>query len=251
METLELNKRILKQFTEELIRNSNIELITQIKRQLELQKPKPVIIERRVLTIPKEKPLIRPLTRTSTEILPPEKKENQEKVSGETYLPSISSENQTPVRMSPQGVIEPSKQLIQKNPLMQNKRLIIPEPRLPPQLAYLKPTPSFNVDIDLGPLNLFLKDPSIISIECNGPDTGIIVKTQNQERVTNVFLNQEEISQVIDIFSKQTKIPIEEGTFRVALGNLVFSAIISDIVGSKFVIKKLIPGIQQNQFLRR
>lgn len=244
METLTINKRVLRQFTEELIRNSNRELIKQTKRYLEEQIPKDKIRERRVLFVPQQKPLIRTSTKPLIEINsikePPR--------SGETYLPSISNEDQTPVRMSNQGVIELNKTIPQNTP---NRRLFIPEPKLPPQLAYLKPTPAFNVELDLGPLNQFLKDPSIRSIECNGPDIGIVVKTQNQERVTNVLLNQDEINQVINIFSTQTKIPIEEGVFRVALGNLAFSAIISDIVGSKFIIKKLILGTQQNQFMRR
>lgn len=236
METLSINKRVLKQFTEELIRNSNRVVIEQTKKYLAEQNPR----ERRILFVPKEKALIRATTKPLIEI-----KTEEEPKDGLTYLPSITNQDQSPVRMSNQGVIETNKKF------PQNRRLFIPEPKLPPQLAYLKPTPSFNVELDLGPLNQFLKDPSVRSIECNGPDTGIVVKTQNQEKVTEVMLNQEEISQVINIFSTQTKIPIEEGTFRVALGNLAFSAIISDIVGSKFIIKKLLQTVQQNQFIRR
>lgn len=245
METLNLNKRILMQFTEELIRNSNRLVIEQTKKYLEEKIPKNETRERRILFVPQERPRIRTSTRSITEINTP-KKEDQTK-GGETYLPSISNEDQTPVRMSNQGVIELNK--TKQQPV--NRKLFIPEPKLPPQLAYLKPTPAFNIELDLGPLNPFLKDPSVRSIECNGPDIGIVVKTQNQERVTNVILSQDEISQVINIFSTQTKIPIEEGVFRVALGNLAFSAIISEIVGSKFIIKKLISGIQQNQLMRR
>ena len=56
---------------------------------------------------------------------------------------------------------------------------------------------------------------------------------------TNIILSKEDISDVIKKFSETTKIPLQEGIFRVAIGKLILSAIISEVIGSKFIIKKM------------
>ena len=40
-------------------------------------------------------------------------------------------------------------------------------------------------------------------------------------------------------FSEAAKIPVHEGIFKVAIGKLVLSSIVSQIVGTKFIIKKM------------
>ena len=40
-------------------------------------------------------------------------------------------------------------------------------------------------------------------------------------------------------FSVASKIPVNEGLFKAAIGNLIISAVVSDIVGIKFVIRKI------------
>ena len=116
--------------------------------------------------------------------------------------------------------------------------LRVPEPRLPPALRYLTPTPT-NQQIDLERLNPLIQDPLVKTIECNGPGQQIIVKGNMGTKKTSIILNDDEIDDVLQRFSKAAKIPIHEGVFRVALGKLVLSAIVSNIVGVKFVIKKI------------
>ncbi|RLG11014.1 hypothetical protein DRN73_06450 [Candidatus Pacearchaeota archaeon] len=119
------------------------------------------------------------------------------------------------------------------------KRLIIPPPRFPLRLQYIKPTPTPTpLKLDLGKLNPLIQDPLVQTIECQGPDKKIIVRTP-RERKTEISLTKQEIDDIIDKFSKQAKIPVEEGIFRVVVGNLNLSAIISNIIGTKFIIKKL------------
>jgi hypothetical protein len=117
--------------------------------------------------------------------------------------------------------------------------LFIPKPRLPAKFNYLRPTPS-NVEVDLGRLNPLLNDPLIRNIECNGPGENVMVIGTMGRKKTNIFLNEVEIEEVVRRFSKATQIPIHEGVFRVVAGRLIFSAIVSQNVGSKFLIKKMI-----------
>ncbi len=127
------------------------------------------------------------------------------------------------------------------------KILRIPEPKLPPHLQYLRPTAKSDVKINLGKLNPLLADPQVKSIECNGENQKVIVRIP-QPKPANIQLTKEEIDNIIDKFEQESKIPADEGFYRVAVGALVFSAIISDLTGSRFLIKK-IP--QQKQMPQR
>lgn len=116
--------------------------------------------------------------------------------------------------------------------------LRIAEPRLPQNLQYLKPTP-VKLEIDLGKLNPLIKDPLVNSIECSGTDEPVTVRGRMGVKKTNIILDKEEIDQTIRKFSETAKIPIHEGILKIAAGRLVLSAVISEIVGSKFIIKKM------------
>ncbi len=126
-------------------------------------------------------------------------------------------------------------------PSLEKARLRIPEQVLPPQFRYLKPTPSER-QIDLGKLNPLVQDPLVKSIECGGPEQNIIVTESGGAKKTSIILSKEEIDEIVEKFSKAAKIPIHEGVFRVVVGRLVFLAITSEIVGSRFIIRKMIAG---------
>jgi len=146
------------------------------------------------------------------------------------------------------------KQILKENPLLKKtfkplptprkikqlkpKILTIPAQKLPPRFQYLKPTPE-EIQIDLEKINPFLKDPTIRIIECNGPDEEIILQGTWGRKITQTTLTREEINQIIKKISQTAKIPLTEGIFRVAVGKLIFLAIISEIIGSKFIIKKI------------
>ena len=117
--------------------------------------------------------------------------------------------------------------------------LRIPRPRLPPRFQYLKPIPT-DVEIDLGKLNPLAKDPLVKNIECNGPNKNIIVEGTMGRKKTHITLNRKEIDEIIYTFSKTAKIPIHEGVFRVAVGKFIFFAITSEIISSKFIIRKIV-----------
>jgi hypothetical protein len=117
------------------------------------------------------------------------------------------------------------------------RQLIIPRSKFPQRLQYLTPIPK-KLELNLEKLNPLIKDPKVRTIECYGPEQQIIVSVPNK-RKTGIKLTKQEIDEIIEIFSKQSRIPIEPGVFRVVVGELELSAIISEITGSKFIITKL------------
>jgi len=156
-----------------------------------------------------------------------EKKENQERlqriVEEKTLIPKLKS-------------ISIREKIRQRIP----KRLKIPE-QIPPTIQSIKPIPT-REQIDLGKINLLIKDPTVNTIECIGPEKNLLVKRRGGEkRITAIKLTEEEIREIIKKFSRAAKIPIEKGSFKAAVGKLIISAIISDTPGSKFLITKMSP----------
>lgn len=147
------------------------------------------------------------------------------------------------IKPTPQFQITPKQQphFAVKIPQKQifHEMINIPEPRLPPQLQYLQPTPT-EIDLDLEKLNQLIKDPAVKSIICPGEDEKIIVKGIMGTKPTNITLTKNEIENIIEKFSNLSKIPFQEGIFRVAMGRLIMSAIVSNIISSKFIIRKMI-----------
>jgi hypothetical protein len=114
----------------------------------------------------------------------------------------------------------------------------IPESKLPEHLEYLKPVPKTNMEIDLFKLTPLINDAGVRIIEVN-PEEKVIVNGTMGTKPTSIILNKEEINKIINKFSEISKIPANEGIYKVVVGNLILSAIISDMIGSRFVIKKM------------
>lgn len=174
-------------------------------------------------------------------------KENKEPIS-EDGLPLTKS------ILSPQEVKKPSNEelsIIKPVSIKSQRREIsseagrseypvlkIPEPRLPEEFQYLKPTPT-RKEIDLEKLNSLIGDPMVREIECEGPNKPVIVSGVMGRKPTGIILLNNEIEDIINRFSRASKIPVDVGVFKVVVGNLIFSAIISDVVPSRFVITKM------------
>jgi len=56
---------------------------------------------------------------------------------------------------------------------------------------------------------------------------------------TAIRLGSEEVEQIVGNFAAISKIPVHEGLFKAAVGRLVISAVVSEIAGIKFVIRKI------------
>lgn len=117
----------------------------------------------------------------------------------------------------------------------------IPEVKLPPNLQYLRPIP-IKVEIDLEKLNPLINDFQVHSIECNGADENLVVKGLMGTKKTGIILSNYEIDDIISKFSSESNIPINEGISKIVVGDLVLSAIISEVIGSKFIIRKILPS---------
>ncbi|MCX6747128.1 MAG: hypothetical protein NTU63_03275 [Candidatus Pacearchaeota archaeon] len=119
-------------------------------------------------------------------------------------------------------------------------RLLIPETQLPPHLQYLRPIATSEAEIDLGKLNPLVKDPAVKVIECNGPEEYVLVGGTMGTKPTDILLSKEELTEIINKFSEFSKIPVQEGVYKVVAGGLILSAVVSEVIGSKFIIKKIV-----------
>jgi len=91
--------------------------------------------------------------------------------------------------------------------------------------------------LDLNKIERLMEDPALVSVECYGPNEKIKIKRDNQIG-TAESLTSEEIKSIIESISKKTKVPI--GTiFRASFDGIAVDAIISSIIGPRFIVTKL------------
>ncbi|MCF7910056.1 hypothetical protein K9L16_00080 [Candidatus Pacearchaeota archaeon] len=275
--SLDFRKRFLLKFAETLIRNSSSEDIEklgallkqeknskkeEVKKILE-KKEKPEEIKELENEIrenkaviqnsiplqkkPLEKQTINPNPKTSGKRIEISSESKQQK-----QLPQLAQKNQTTKtqqKMQP-SIMQTQQQKPQAKPVLRQQKPIrrqiqipshpqIPQPAIPERLKYIQPVPSKTQEIDLGKLNPLIKDPMVKIIECNGPGENIIVSGGMGVKPTSIILKKEDIEKIMKTFSEKTKIPLTNGIYKVAYGTLIFSAIISEIIHSKFIIKKI------------
>ncbi|MFA5174272.1 MAG: hypothetical protein WC438_03765 [Candidatus Pacearchaeota archaeon] len=199
--------------------------------------------------------------------------ESPEQAIGKAFMPSIQEKKQLETQIIiPVKPLEPKqfisspiiekrkpifhriKQSITPHPDIQRPRQFMKSPamipsqklvkEMSPQMQTLKeiqpvaqPRPT---DFNLGKMEQLLKDQKIQSIECSGPGKNVLVKKNNRVNTTEFSLTQEEITEIINEFSRQARIPITGGILKAAVGDLVISAIISEFVGSRFIINRIL-----------
>jgi len=100
------------------------------------------------------------------------------------------------------------------------------------------PTPE---GFSLGKIDILIRDNRVTTIECQGPGKVVLVKIIGKVNSTQIILTEEEIKKIINTFSAAAKIPILGGVFKAAVGNLVITSVMSDFVGSRFIINKYTP----------
>ncbi len=87
-------------------------------------------------------------------------------------------------------------------------------------------------------ISRLLADRGVQSIECPGPEKYLIIKVRNQLNLTRIVLSSEDILNVITDFSEKARIPISGGILKAAVGDLLISAVVSQVVGSRFIISR-------------
>jgi len=95
------------------------------------------------------------------------------------------------------------------------------------------------VEEGYGKIIPLLNDPSVTTIECDGKKKDIMVVRAGQRQRTRIVLQDEEIMNILDKVAEETHIPLIEGIFRASLPEFSVSAVVSKVVGSRFVIKKV------------
>ena len=128
----------------------------------------------------------------------------------------------TPMRMMPQQAII--------------TKLALPEPKIsqPTQIFYSKLQ-----GINFGKITPLILDPKIKSIVCDGANKPIKIKEflNPAPSETNIMLSEQEIKQVINLFSERSSTPVVN-IFRARIENVGIEAIVSDMIGSRFIITK-------------
>jgi len=127
--------------------------------------------------------------------------------------------------------------LIQRTPLPK-----MPTPsniKVPPKQTSTTPVPPSQTTF--GKITAILRDPSVLSVECPGPNKHILVNRSGVIQTTNITLTKEEIDRVMHEISEKTRIPLITGLFKALYKNLLITAVISDFVGTRFIIQKRTP----------
>jgi hypothetical protein len=194
-------------FTRELIKNSK-------KRKIVEEKPEPLVIEQQT----------RPINPAETE----------------DFLPSILTQYKSPVKAPVLKKTHPidTRPAMAFKPAKQPK--IIPKPLIRPK-EISRSSPIKTGEINIQKLNRFIADKSITMIECPGPNKFILVKKAGQVNTTKTTLSQKEIDAIIKDFSEKARIPIIGGIFKASVEDLTITAVVSEFVGSKFIIYKAGP----------
>jgi len=117
-----------------------------------------------------------------------------------------------------------------------NPQQISPQGSLP--VAVPSAPPGAVLSQDYGKITPLLNDPSIYSIECSGAGKPLKIIRVGQRQITKIILNQAEIKDILEKIADAVHIPLLEGIFRAAVDNFSVSAVISEMIGSRFVIKK-------------
>jgi hypothetical protein len=226
-----LKKKILIYFTLMLIKNSKSKEIANLKR----------VIEKKEDTKESEKDFEHVFgdMLNKIEILKQIQLRNNLKIAMNNQLNRNNyAPNQlnNPMPKSPSNLQSISKN---KNSQLKKRFLDIPDISLPSHLNYLKPIPE-RINLNFYKLNPLINDPKVREIVAN-PNDNVIVKGSMGIMPSIIYLTKEDIMSIITLFSRYSKIPLNEGVYKVVLGDLILSAYIDrKNQDFRFKIRKMI-----------
>ncbi|MEK6892901.1 MAG: hypothetical protein AABX07_01730, partial [Nanoarchaeota archaeon] len=144
-------------------------------------------------------------------------------------------------------------QNLQSRPNIQLRRPLVILPRRPisyqniPKLTgaplqkskFLHPSMIEKITIfGLAKLNGLLEDPNVQTIECSGPNKPVLIYKSGAIQPTNILFTADEIDVIMKEISDKTRIPLTTGVFRAALHRFIVTAVLSEFVGTRFIIQK-------------
>jgi hypothetical protein len=109
------------------------------------------------------------------------------------------------------------------------------------QQQIITPATTTKTSQDYGKIMPLLNDPSVSTIECPGAGKPILIIRAGQRQITKITLNPQEIKDILQKISGTAHIPILEGVFRAVVDGFSVNAVISEMIGSKFILKKQTP----------
>lgn len=83
-----------------------------------------------------------------------------------------------------------------------------------------------------------LSDPAVSMIECLGPGKPVMITRMGNVTTSSIILNDDEINEFMKDISQKTRVPIITGLFKAFIANFVVIAVISEFVGTRFVIQR-------------
>ncbi|MBS3088033.1 hypothetical protein J4226_05560 [Candidatus Pacearchaeota archaeon] len=146
------------------------------------------------------------------------------------------------VVMPPKQVVMPPRQVRQVGAPRQAVQIAPPIRVEEPSDVMISPMimseGAIDAEGDYGKISPLLNDPSVSTIECMGEGKELMIIRAGQKQRTRIVLSAKEILGVLNRVADETHIPLLEGVFRASLEGFSINAVISEMVGSRFVIKK-------------
>ena len=108
-----------------------------------------------------------------------------------------------------------------------------------PQMAQVNQKPlEVGLPHSLFTITYIMQDPSVITVECPGSGKNLLVNRNGTITPSPISLNGDEVREIIYEISAITKIPVVPGVFKAAFDNYIATAVVSDFVGTRFLIQK-------------
>lgn len=145
-----------------------------------------------------------------------------------------------PVKSAPQVKVPPFGASPRKfAPVTRPVPVVVPRPPVqhlpPPVKMHEGPV---DPEAAYGKIAPLLNDPSVSTIECMGKGKELMVIRAGQKSRTRIVLAEGEIKGVLDKVADDAHIPLMDGVFRATVKGFSINAVVSETIGSRFVIKK-------------
>jgi len=150
---------------------------------------------------------------------------------------------QQPIAQAQQPVIQvqPIAQVLQPTPQKKEfKTIEISEPKKYQQQIQ-KPSiqmPSTPKIPMIDRINRIFFDQAIQLLNCPGANKNILITRAGMVQATRMFFSEEEIKEFMRDLSEKTRIPIVPGLVKIMFQNYIITAVVSDILGTKFLIER-------------
>ncbi len=96
------------------------------------------------------------------------------------------------------------------------------------------------LELELGRISTYINNPAVLDIECSGPEKPLVIKEAKGIQNTTLLLKEEEIQQIINEVARLSATSVQNNILRASYQGIEFTGIISESVGSRFIVHKKI-----------